>query len=142
VIRRATADDAEQVRTLLLEYAEGTGVDLSFQGFDDEVADPIGTYEAVFLSDGGCVAVRRNDDDLCELKRLYVRETARGAGLGRRLAEAAIGEARRRAYARMRLDTLPTMHAARALYASLGFREIEAYRFNPVHGTTYFELEL
>jgi GNAT superfamily N-acetyltransferase len=142
VIRRATIADEEQARALLLEYAEGTGLDLSFQGFDGEVADPIGAHDAFFFSDGGCVAVRRIDDELCELKRLYVREAARGSGLGRRLAETAIAEARARGYARMRLDTLPTMHAARTLYASLGFREIEAYRFNPVHGTTYFELVL
>jgi ribosomal protein S18 acetylase RimI-like enzyme len=142
VIRRATPADAERACTLLLEYADGTGLDLSFQGFDDELADPIGTYEAFFFSEDGCVAVRRIDDQLCELKRLYVRETARGSGIGRRLAVIAIAEARSRGFVRMRLDTLPTMHAARALYASLGFREIEAYRFNPVHGTTYFELEL
>jgi GNAT superfamily N-acetyltransferase len=142
VIRRATVTDAEELRALLLEYADGTGVDLSFQGFDKELADPIGTFEAFFLSEHGCVAVRRIDDELCELKRLYVRDAARGSGLGRRLAETAIAEARARGYARMRLDTLPTMHAARALYTSLGFREIDAYRFNPVHGTTYFELDL
>jgi GNAT superfamily N-acetyltransferase len=138
----AQEGDAEAVRTLFLEYAAGLGIDLSFQGFEAEVADPFSVYDAVLLADGGCAALRRVDDETCELKRLYVRESARGSGLGRRLAEAAIAEARRRGYRRMVLDTLPSMTAARTLYTSLGFREIEAYRFNPVHGTTYFELEL
>lgn len=142
MIRIAQAADADLVRSLFLEYAAGLEVDLSFQDFDAEVADPLGVYEAVLLAEGGCAALRRVDAETAELKRLYVRPDARGTGLGRRLAEAAVAEARSRGYRRLVLDTLPSMTAARALYASLGFREIEAYRFNPVHGTTYFELAL
>jgi len=130
------------VRDLFLEYAAGLDVDLSFQDFDAEVADPFAVYEAILLAEAGCAALRRVDEETCELKRLYVQPAARGGGLGRRLAEAAIAEARARGYRRLVLDTLPSMSAARALYASLGFREIEAYRYNPVHGTTYFELDL
>jgi ribosomal protein S18 acetylase RimI-like enzyme len=142
VIRRAAADDLDRVRALFREYADGLGVDLSFQDFDAEVEDPLGLYTVVLLVDDGCVALRRIDDETCEMKRLYVRVTARGTGLGRRLAEQVIAEARSRGFGRMRLDSLPSMTAARSLYESLGFREIEAYRYNPVHGTTYFELEL
>jgi GNAT superfamily N-acetyltransferase len=142
VIRAAETTDAESVRELFREYAAGLGVDLSFQNFDAEVADPLGFYELVLLAEGGCVALRRIDAETCEMKRLYVRPAARGGGLGRRLAEAVVAEARARGYQRMFLDTLPTMGAARALYASLGFRETEAYRYNPVPGTTFLELTL
>jgi GNAT superfamily N-acetyltransferase len=135
-------DDAERVRGLFREYADGLEVDLSFQGFDAELDDPLGLYVAVLLADDGCVALRRIDEETCEMKRLYVRPAGRGTGLGRHLAEAAIAEARRRGFARMRLDTLPTMDSARALYATLGFREIEPYRFNPVAGTAFLELQL
>jgi ribosomal protein S18 acetylase RimI-like enzyme len=124
------------------EYVDGVGVDLSFQDVETELQDPLDFYELVLLADGGCVALRRIDDSTCEMKRLYVRQSARGSGLGGRLADAVIAEARARGYRRMLLDTLPTMTAARALYESLGFRETEPYRYNPVPGTTFLELEL
>jgi Acetyltransferases len=106
---------------LLHEYAAGLEVDLSFQDFEAEVADPLGFYELVLLAEGGCVALRRIDAETCEMKRLYVRPDARGGGLGRRLAEAVVAEAQARGYRRMLLDTLPTMTEARALYSKLGF---------------------
>ncbi len=142
MIRTAQAEDVEAVRELLREYEAGLDVDLSFQNFEAELADPLGFYELVLLADGGCVALRRIDDETCEMKRLYVRPTARGGGLGRRLAEAIVAEARARGYGRMLLDTLPTMTAARSLYATLGFLEAEPYRYNPVPGTTFLELQL
>ncbi len=142
MIRPATGADVEAVRKLFREYADGLGVDLSFQDFDAELADPLGFYELVLLAPGGCVALRRVDDETCEMKRLYVRPAARGGGLGRALAEAVIAHARALGYDRMLLDTLPAMTRARSLYASLGFRETEAYRFNPVEGTSFLELRL
>lgn len=130
------------MRELLREYAAGLGIDLSFQDFETEVTDPLSFYELVLLADDGCVALRRVDDRTCEMKRLYVRPGARAGGLGRRLAEAIVAEARARGYRRMVLDTLPSMAAARGLYASLGFRETEPYRFNPVPGSAFLELAL
>ena len=141
------ADDAGIVRELILEYASSLGVDLSFQDFEHEVATLDTYYELMLVAriDGdvaGCVALRRIDDDVCEMKRLYVRTRFRGRDLGRALANAVIGEARTRGYARMRLDTLPSMSSAMSLYESLGFRDIAPYRFNPIVGTRFLELTL
>src|SRR6266536_5022592 len=104
MIRLAQVQDAERVRELLREYAAGLGLDLSFQDFEAELADPLGFYDLVLLADDGCVALRRIDDETCEMKRLYVRPAGRGSGLGRRLAEAIVAEARSRGYRRMLLD--------------------------------------
>jgi putative acetyltransferase len=142
VIRAAGPGDLETVRRLMRQYVDGLGIDLSFQDVETELADPLGFYELVLLAEGGCVALRRLDGSTCEMKRLYVQPSARGSGLGRRLADAVIAEARVRGYKRMLLDTLPTMAAARALYESLGFRQTEPYRYNPVPGTSFLELEL
>jgi len=143
----ADADDVELVRTLFREYADALGVDLSFQGFEEELAALPGGYDAVLVArlgdePAGCVGVRPLDAGICEMKRLYVRPVARGSGLGRALAEAVVARARDLGYARMRLDTLPQMGAAQELYRSLGFVEIPPYRHNPVSGTTYLELRL
>ncbi len=139
------------VRGLFVEYQESLGVDLCFQGFDRELAElpgdyvpPDGCMLVVRAEDGivACVALRRLDPETCEMKRLYVRPSQRGLGLGRALAEAVIAEARRIGYVQMRLDTLPSMTEAAALYERLGFRDIEPYTANPVPGARFLQLEL
>jgi ribosomal protein S18 acetylase RimI-like enzyme len=147
----ASPDDVEAVRRLFVEYQESLGVDLCFQGFDRELAELPGDYvppDGCLLvaraedDIAACVALRRLDPETCEMKRLYVRPTQRGLGLGRALAEAVIAEGREIGYRRMRLDTLPSMNEAQALYERLGFREIEPYTENPVPGARFLQLEL
>ncbi len=141
----------DTVATLFREYASSLPFDLTFQSFDEELAALPGEYApprgalivATLNGDAaGCVALRPLDASVCEMKRLYVRPTARGTGAGRALAEAVITAARAAGYSHMRLDTTPEMNAAHALYSSLGFYEIAPYRHNPIAGTRYLELAL
>lgn len=147
----ASASDLESVRTLFHEYADSLGVNLDYQGFEAEVRDlpgtyapPSGTLVLAFNDDElvGCVGVRPIDDEIAEMKRLYVRPAGRGLGLGRTLAESAIRFATVSGYSRMRLDTLPQMDRAQDLYRSLGFMPIDAYRYSAVPGTVFLELVL
>jgi putative acetyltransferase len=146
--RVALADDVDLVRTLFREYAEGLGIDLSFQGFDEEVAALPSGYDALLVAwlgdePAGCVGVRPLEEGICEMKRLYVRPSARGSGIGRELALASIEHGRALGYERMRLDNLPSrMAAAYELYRSLGFVEIEPYNDNPLPGVKFMELRL
>jgi ribosomal protein S18 acetylase RimI-like enzyme len=151
IVRASAPDEIATARELFKEYEASLGIELSFQNFAREVAELPGAYAPpsgrLFLAtDGvdhvGCVALRRLADGICEMKRLYVRPTARGSRLGRRLAETAIRTAREIGYTRMRLDTLPSMKEAFALYQTLGFREIPPYCDNPIVGTHFMELDL
>lgn len=151
-IREAeTTADIAQVRELFLEYQSRLGVDLCFQGFAEELASLPGHYArpagrlllAVNGSSAlGVVALRPSGSADCEMKRLYVRASGRGTGLGRQLTEALINEARLAGYKRVLLDTLPTMTTAQALYRSMGFVEIAPYCHNPIAGTRYMALDL
>ena len=150
-IAHAGTSDIPGVAALFREYQESLGVDLGFQGFEAELkalpgryAPPSGRLLVARSGDGlfGCVALQSLGGDECEMKRLYVRPGTRGSGMGRRLVERVIDEARGIGYRRMRLDTLPGMRSAMRLYESLGFADVAPYRFNPVPGTRYLALDL
>lgn len=141
----------EATRKLFLEYADSLGFDLEFQDFSHELATLEEEYAfpegCILLAKDlgnivGCVALRPFKAEICEMKRLYVISAYQGQGIGRLLAREVIAQARRAGYKKMRLDTIASMHAARALYGSLGFYWIEPYRYNPIKGTTYMELDL
>lgn len=144
--------DVSAVRRLLTEYGPSLAVDLEYQGFAEELRTLPGRYApprgALLLArhgrrSVGCVALRAMPAAAdCEMKRLYVRASHRGQGLGRRLAESIIARARELGYRRMLLDSLPTMAPAMALYRSLGFRDTAPYTVSPVPGTVFLELGL
>ena len=147
----AQPEDIAIVRELLHEYERALGVDLCFQGFAQELANlpgdyasPRGTLLLARHGDAvaGCIALRPVDDRDCEMKRLYVRDEFRAAGLGRRLVERVITTAHSIGYRRMVLDTLPSMVSAQRLYESFGFTDITAYRHNPIQGTRFLGLVL
>ncbi len=144
-------EDIEETGTLFREYEKSLGIDLCFQNFEEELASLPGDYAppsgSLLLARSGdalagCVALRKLEGEICEMKRLYVRDAFRGRGIGRLLAKKIIEEGRRIGYRRMLLDTLPSMQAAILLYRSLGFREIEPYRHNPIGGALFFERKL
>jgi ribosomal protein S18 acetylase RimI-like enzyme len=152
-IAAAGADGLDGVRALFRAYAASLSVDLAYQGFEAELAGLPGDYApprgALLVARGpeggaiGCVALRPMAEACsAEIKRLYVAPDGRGAGLGRALAQAVLGEARRLGYRRVRLDTLPDMAAAIALYRSLGFAEVAPYYATPVAGTLFLGLDL
>ena len=148
-----SAEDIATAARLFRAYADGLGVDLCFQGFDAELAGLPGAYAppggALLLARDatgqavGCVALRPTEKAGCaEIKRLYIAPEGRGAGLGRALVEAILQEARSRGYAEVRLDTLPEMSAAIALYRALGFEPIAPYYDTPVAGTLFLARRL
>jgi putative acetyltransferase len=151
----STPEALNSTRDIFREYADGLGVDLCFQQFDQELASLPGEYAPprgdllLALVDGevaGCCALRPLDaadyPNAAEMKRLYVRKAFRGLGLGRQLAEAMLDAAREAGYSSVLLDTLDEMEAARALYQELGFEEIPPYYHNPIAGAHYLKADL
>ena len=154
-VEAATAAQFDAARSLIEEYAAqigaSMGIDLGFQDFAAELNQlphmyglPSGCLLLVSrdVEWVGCGALRQLSENVCEMKRLYIKPTVRGAHLGRHLTERLVAKARALGYRRMVLDTLGGMVAAQTLYRSLGFRETEPYYFNPIAGVSYMELDL
>jgi len=152
IVRAHSLDDIKGARSLFREYAAWLEIDLWFQNFENELSELPGDYAPpdgllllAFVNKAlaGCIALRKIDEGVCEMKRLFVRPEFRGKRLGRGLVEAIIRNAKQIGYEHMRLDTLPPkMYDAIALYRSLGFKEIEPYYQNPVPGAIFMELDL
>ena len=151
IVQSENQKDVETARSLIKEYTDSLGINLDFQHFDKELQQFPGHYAPpegrVLLAKSGnqiagCVCLRRLAGDVCEMKRLYVKPEYRGRAIGTQLALAVIQEAKTIGYRCMRLDTLPTMSAAMALYTTLGFKRTELYYENPFEGAMFFELKL
>lgn len=147
----AAAEPMQPIADLFRTYAASIGIDLGFQDFERELADLPGEYAepdgAIVVAESagrlaGCVALRKLAPGVCEMKRLFVKPEFRGRGIGKRLVEEIVRIARTKGYAAMRLDTLATMREAVKLYEAAGFKEIEPYRFNPLPGAMFMELDL
>lgn len=145
----SSAADVAAAKALFLDYAGTLGFSLEFQDFEGEIAAFPGAYApprgALLVAERagaivGAVGLRDLGEGRCEMKRLYLRPEARSGGLGRRLAEAVVAEGRRLGYRAMRLDTMPSMTRALALYRAMGFREIAPYYDNPLGGV-FLELD-
>ena len=151
VARPQSDEDWQHARQLIEEYAASLKVDLSFQNLAHELehltseyGPPTGAF-LLAVEEGahvGCVGLRQFSKGIGEVKRLYVRPAARGRGVGRLLAEAILRAAKPLGYGRLVLDTLPSMMEAQSMYVSLGFKPTAPYRFNPVPGTAFLELDL
>lgn len=152
ILQAETAEHIEQARMLFREYESWLGLKLCFQNFDEEVenlpgkyAKPDGRLLLAFADENlaGCIALKKLEDEICEMKRLYVRENFRGRKIGNLLIEKLLEEARVIGYKKMRLDTYPPkMPKAARLYQSHGFREIAPYYHNPYGETLFMEKDL
>ncbi|MCP4608008.1 MAG: GNAT family N-acetyltransferase [Planctomycetes bacterium] len=146
-----TVEDFEIARKILVEYVDSLGFDLSFQDIEQELADlpshftlPQGCLLLAIHDNqaAGCVALKRFENNVCEMERLYVKPQFRRLGIGRALAENIITQARKLGYDYMRLHTILPREAARKLYFSLGFEGIEPYCYNPMKNVAFMELKL
>ncbi len=148
LIEVSSATDYQFAKVLFNEYADSLEFDLGFQGIEQEFMDLTKQYSkpqgAVILlkidtKPVGCVGVRLFEDTICELKRMYLRDEARGKGLGKALLQKSFEVAKQLGYSRMRLDTIASMTSATQLYEKSGFYEIAPYRYNPMNGAKYYE---
>jgi putative acetyltransferase len=144
-------EDIDSLLEIWREYVASTSASLDYQGNDAEFAALPGKYAPpdgrVLLAehDGliiGCVAFRKVDKAICEMKRLYVRPTGRGLNLGRMLVERLIIEAKEAGYVEMRLDVLYEFKHARKLYEKIGFIPAEPVSYNPILQTSFLGLAL
>jgi GNAT superfamily N-acetyltransferase len=151
ILQAETNEHIDQARLLFAEYVSSLGFDVAFQNVADELARLPGLYALpsgrLLLAlhenrQAGCVALKKLDDETCEMKRLYVKPPYRNLRIGKALVDALISEAQRAGYRRMRLTTVATMERAISIYQSWGFKEIPAYCHHPVPGTVFMELTL
>lgn len=144
-------DNFNDARELFTCYSKSLDIDLSFQNFAQELDaleiqynKPSGAL--LLCYDEGtaiaCVACRLLESEIAELKRMYVNPNYRGRRIGEELLTRILDIARDLGYKKVRLDTLPTMHAAIKLYRAFHFYDIDPYRFNPIKGTVYMECVL
>ncbi|MFX1500161.1 MAG: GNAT family N-acetyltransferase [Promethearchaeota archaeon] len=152
IIKQAISEDLiQKIQELFLEYANYLNINLDFQNFDEELrtlpgnyAPPEGCLLLAYYENrlAGCVGLRKFKNDICELKRLYIRSDFRKKKIGKTLSEAIILKAKEIGYRLIRLDTLSFMKEAINLYLSLGFKIIPPYRYNPFEDAIFFELQL
>jgi len=129
-------------------YQQFLSVDLCFQSFEEELNDlpamygpPTGILLLAFINKipVGCVALRNKQNNICEMKRLYVPEAYRGLGIGKKLAEAIIESSILLGYEKIILDTLERLTPAVRLYSQLGFTDCEPYYANPLEGVRFMQ---
>ncbi|RHG35330.1 N-acetyltransferase [Fusobacterium varium] len=148
---KAAYNDLENIKLLFNEYTTMLGVNLTFQGYDEEIKNlpgkyalPYGRLYIAYYNNkaAGCIALRKFENDGCEMKRLFVRPEYRHLKIGKKLVDKIIEDARELKYKYMVLDTLSNLHEAVSLYKKSGFQEVEAYYENPLDNVLYFKLEL
>lgn len=148
---KAAYNDLENIKLLFNEYTTMLGVNLTFQGYDEEIKNlpgkyalPYGRLYIAYYNNkaAGCIALRKFENDGCEMKRLFVRPEYRHLKIGKKLVDKIIEDARELKYKYMVLDTLSNLHEAVSLYKKSGFQEVEAYYENPLDNVLYFKLKL
>jgi N-acetylglutamate synthase-like GNAT family acetyltransferase len=151
IYKKLESNEIQKAKELILEYIKWLNLDLSFQNIDEELSDFPGKYQepdgAFIIAEEnntiiGCIGIKKLDTAICEMKRLFVDDKYKGKGIGKKLVEKIIEEAKSKHYEKMRLDTLDFMQSALNLYYKNGFYEIEPYYDNPIKGVVYLEKQL